>query len=187
MWYVQPLGQVARPSRVCTEADFRARQARGIKLLSELFFLQELLEVEFEWSEEVMNKHGSYGLIEASPDGKSVKMKVSMDPRDWRERLSVRDAKSAFFGTLLHEICHAGLEFWSCDGERGCKTKGKCGAMHIRELGKTGHGSSWVLLAAYVEAAARKLFPELDVRLGVVESVGKERSGGRLYISTISE
>lgn len=132
-----------------------------------------------------MEKHGSFGSTKASRSGKSIK--ISMDPRDWHDMLRVRDAKSAFFGTLLHELCHAGLMFWSCDGKRGCKTKGKCSAMRLDELGNTGHGSSWVVLAAYVEAAVNKLFPELEVRLGVINSVAPERLCGRDCISTVIE
>lgn len=120
---------------------------------------------------------GRLGECTLNEDGRMV---IKVEPRDTCIHPYVRDRKSFCIGILLHELCHARILssalYAHCSSHEDSITAGS-----LRLLGINGHGAAWFLLACYVELAARSLLPDLDIRLGIPESIERDRlMGGSL-------
>lgn len=147
-------------------------QTQLIKPLCEIFFLRESQHIDFKW-DETCNYLGTTAI-----DPSTGRVSIRMNPRASQRIEEPLNHKGCMIGTLLHELCHMCIVSWGC---RGLCGNDRCDGRVMRLFGARGHGKAWFLLASYVETAARKLLPRIDIRLGISSSVHWDfRQGGAI-------
>lgn len=158
------------------EQSLTKRLQKGlIDLLCNVFFLKESSQIVFKWYESIAT-HGKPLLGATGLDSKTGEVLIKMNPKARPGTYDKLGRKAFMISTLLHELCHAFLISWACENYCG---KQKCRSRKIRLFGMEGHGKAWFLLASYVETAARQLFPQLELRLGISADVHEDlRAGG---------
>lgn len=154
-------------------------QRELIRLLCSFFFLGDSQHIEFSWKQNAADQWVGLGVSTLTWDGKIL---INMEPRDLIAAPAARDRKSRLIGILLHELCHTLLmrsDLYAYPEEHGFEREA------ARLLGITGHGEAWYLLACHVEIGARNLLPNLDIRLGIPESIEHERLVGRQTLGIV--
>ena len=132
-----------------------APQMELIKLLCKIFGLGDSSRIVFEWDEKLRRERPIvWGYCDAISS--SRKVKIVMDLRAFAEQ-EIVEHKGAMLSVLLHELCHALIEGWACQG--GACGQSECMQKDLGHFGVQGHGKAWFLLASHVEIAARKFAP----------------------------
>ena len=141
-----------------------------MKILGTMFFLGEIDEVDFMWVEDKIGNEECLGATVEDECG--TPCLVLIDIRDKSRQQGVRDLRSLVVGTLLHEMCHVVIGFYGCEGTCG---EPECIAASLA-LSKisSGHHLQWLRLAVWVQTYARKFLKDLDIRLGIFDSVYAE-------------
>lgn len=120
--------------------------SEAIKIFRDLFFLGHLPPIRFKWNDQLVKSAEEYGHC-TPPDTNTGETLIEMDPFIVYPDANGRTA--SLIGTLLHELVHAFLQYWPCDGTLCPELH--CAAKHYLPLGQVEHGPAWQMLAAAIE------------------------------------
>ncbi|KXT12627.1 hypothetical protein AC579_4230 [Pseudocercospora musae] len=145
--------------------EVRSLLETGKVLLSRVYFHGLLDTVPLTTEPDLSVNHNKYG--STSGWGYEVKMKIDPCPVvDGCTLLGVHVAS-----TLVHEMCHAFLDRYSC-ANRACGDEKCMGKLNV-EYGQGGHGYTWNLLASVIDTKVKGHF-EVDLPLAAKECSADE-------------
>jgi len=118
----------------------------AIGIFQDLFFFGHLPFMNFHWNEQLAERRRAYGVCKVNHTGHqsaAIEMGPVMIAPDCNGRTA------SLIGTLLHELVHAFLEYYSCDGF-DCGQR-ECAVEVVDAYTRVGHGPAWQKLAAAIE------------------------------------
>lgn len=115
---------------------------KGLKLLSDIFFLGQLGNVGFEWDKnlsrpEVEGWQGTYSITPYFGSHKSTC--ITIDPHGHHVERHMPNRKVAVISSLRRGCCHAFIYKYACIGGCGAEV---CSDQTIPTIGMTGHASA---------------------------------------------